>query len=85
MTLGHTVMVSVMVMTPLQMHHGGADLQLVGVVISVHVLGMYAFSPITGLLVDRLGPVLLVRVGAGLFAAAVLLAGLAPTGWSTLP
>ena len=82
--LGHTVMVSVMVMTPLQMHHGGADLQLVGLVISVHVLGMYAFSPITGLLVDRLGPTLLVRVGVGLFAAAVLLAGLAPTGWSTL-
>ena len=81
-TLGHTVMVSVMVMTPLQMHHGGADLQLVGLVISGHVLGMYAFSPITGLLVDRLGPVLLVRVGTGLFAAAVLLAGLAPAGWS---
>lgn len=80
--LGHTVMVSVMVMTPLQMDHGGADLQLIGLVISVHILGMYAFSPLTGLLVDRLGPVLIIRVGVGLFAAAVLLAGVAPTGWS---
>ncbi len=80
--LGHTVMVAVMVMTPLQMHHGGADLELVGVVISVHILGMYAFSPLTGLLADRLGPVPLIRIGVLLFGAAALLAGRAPTGWS---
>lgn len=43
--LGHTVMISVMVMTPLHMRHGGASLNLVGLVISVHVLGMYGCSP----------------------------------------
>ena len=59
----HAAMVGVMVMTPLHMEHGGADLRIIGIVISVHVLGMFAFSPVVGWLADRLGrePVL----GAG--------------------
>lgn len=81
-TIGHTVMVAVMVMTPLHMHHGGADLQLVGFVISIHVLGMYALSPLTGVLVDRLGAVPVILVGVVLFLGASLLAGRAPEGWS---
>lgn len=81
-TIGHTVMVAVMVMTPLHMHHGGADLQLVGFVISIHVLGMYAMSPLTGVLVDRLGAVPVILVGVVLFLGAALLAGRAPEGWS---
>ena len=51
----HTVMVSVMVMTPLHMHHGGAELDIIGFVISVHILGMFAFSPFVGWLSDRFG------------------------------
>jgi len=68
----HAAMVGVMVMTPLHMEHGGADLRIIGIVISVHVLGMFAFSPVVGMLADRLGrePVL----GAG---GLVLLASLA--------
>ena len=53
--LGHVVMVSVMVMTPLHMSHGHADLQVIGFVISVHILGMFAFSPLVGAAVDRWG------------------------------
>ena len=44
----HAAMVGVMVMTPLHMEHGGADLRIIGIVISVHVLGMFAFSPVGG-------------------------------------
>ena len=44
----HAAMVAVMVMTPLHMEHGGAELRIIGVVISVHVLGMFAFSPLVG-------------------------------------
>ena len=40
MACAHAVMVAVMVMTPLHMDHGGADLELIGLVISIHVLGM---------------------------------------------
>ena len=41
-------MIMVMVMTPLHMEHGGAELEIIGVVISVHVLGMFAFAPVVG-------------------------------------
>ncbi len=46
----------VMSMTPVHMGHGGATLQLVGLVISLHVAGMYALSPVFGWLADRVGP-----------------------------
>ncbi len=51
----HASMVSVMVMTPLHMEHGGSELRIIGVVISVHVLGMFAFSPLVGMFTDRAG------------------------------
>lgn len=51
----HAVMVMVMVMTPVHMQHHGMSLELVGVVISLHVLGMYALSPLFGALADRWG------------------------------
>ena len=55
LALGHVVMVSVMVMTPLHMAHGDAGLEVIGFVISIHILGMFAFSPLTGMAVDRFG------------------------------
>ena len=70
----HAAMVAVMMMTPLHMEHGGAELRVIGFVISVHVLGMFAFSPLVGLLADRVGPAAGAGVGAGLLlrlAAAV--------------
>ena len=82
MALGHTVMVSVMVMTPLHMHHGGASLRIIGLVISLHVLGMFAFSPLTGLAVDRWGGRSCGLGGAVILVVAALLAAQAPTGWS---
>ena len=80
--VGHTVMVSVMVMTPLHMHHGGAELRLIGLVISVHVFGMFAFSPLMGWLVDRVGGRLVVIGGAATLLAASLVSSRAPEGWS---
>ncbi|MER6939152.1 MFS transporter, partial [Nocardioides sp. NPDC000441] len=48
----HATMVAVMVMTPLHMEHGGAGLEIIGLVISGHVLGMFAFAPVAGWLAD---------------------------------
>src|SRR5205814_2352630 len=59
----HAVMVGVMVMTPVHMGHGGATLRVIGLVISVHVLGMYAFSPVVGVLADRYGRRAMLGVG----------------------
>ncbi|BDZ54480.1 hypothetical protein GCM10025870_15530 [Agromyces marinus] len=52
----HTVMVGVMVMTPVHMTGHGVTIGLVGLVISIHILGMYGASPLMGWLADRVGP-----------------------------
>jgi MFS family permease len=82
LALGHAVMVSVMVMTPLHMAHGHAELTVIGFVISIHILGMFAFSPLTGMAVDRFGGRAVALLGAGILAAATLLAAASPTGES---
>ena len=76
--LGHVVMVMVMVMTPVHMAHVEVSLQLIGFVISVHVLGMYALSPLVGWLVDRLGRIVMIFVGTAILLAACAISGLAP-------
>ncbi|WP_319462293.1 MFS transporter [Micromonospora sp. RTP1Z1] len=74
--VGHLVMVAVMSMTPVRLgeFHDDADvLRVVGVVLSLHIAGMYALSPVVGWLTDRLGrrPVILGGVGVLLAACAV--------------
>ncbi|MCF3125219.1 MFS transporter [Streptomyces luteocolor] len=75
--VSHTVMVSIMVMTPVDLGHHGASLQLVGLVISGHIAGMYAFSPVMGWLADRFGRLSVIGLAVGLLACAALLAGTA--------
>ncbi|MFI0978920.1 MFS transporter [Streptomyces sp. NPDC021093] len=71
----HTAMVSIMTMTPVHLGHHGAGLQLVGLVISGHIAGMYAFSPVMGWLADQLGRLSVIGLAGGLLAVAALLAG----------
>jgi MFS family permease len=73
--LSHMVMVAVMSMTPLHMHHMGYDLVVVGFTISLHIAGMYAFSPIFGWLSDRYGKVRVVLLGQVIFVFALGIAG----------
>lgn len=82
--VAHAVMVSVMVMTPLHMQHGHAELRIIGFVISMHVLGMFAFSPLVGLAVDRVGGLPVAVAGAGILITAGLLAAASREGWSVL-
>lgn len=73
--LGHAVMVMVMVMTPIHMAHVDVTLQLIGLVISVHVAGMYALSPVVGWAVDRWGRVPVVWLGAGILLVSCVVSG----------
>ncbi|GAA4397284.1 MFS transporter [Fodinibacter luteus] len=82
LALGHVVMVSVMVMTPLHMAHGDAGLEVIGFVISIHILGMFALSPLTGLAVDRFGGRAVAVLGSLVLSAATLLASASPEGES---
>ncbi|MGY1624910.1 MFS transporter [Geodermatophilus sp. SYSU D00965] len=82
--VAHSVMVGVMVMTPVHMGHAGGPegttLRVIGLVISVHVAGMYLFSPLVGQLADRAGHRATVAVAAALLVAAAALAGTAAPG-----
>ena len=78
----HAAMVGIMIMTPLHMQHGHAELELIGLVISVHVLGMFAFAPLVGLLADLVGRPATVLVGAVLLLAASALCARSPEGSS---
>ncbi|MFB9513377.1 MFS transporter [Streptomyces purpureus] len=75
--VSHTAMVSIMSMTPVALTHHGAGIQLIGLVISGHIAGMYAFSPVMGWLSDRLGRLSVIGLAVGLLALAALLAGTA--------
>lgn len=82
LVLGHATMVSVMVMTPLHMAHGAADLEVIGFVISMHILGMFAFSPLTGMAVDRFGGRSVALLGSLVLSTATVLASVSPEGHS---
>jgi len=75
--IGHVAMVSVMVMTPVHMAHVDVTLTVIGLVISIHIVGMYAFSPIVGSLSDRMGRRWVIRVGVLILLASCAVAGFA--------
>ena len=76
--IGHLAMVSIMVMTPVHMAHFAATLRIIGLVISVHVLGMYAFSPLVGAISDKFGRIKTIQIGIVILIASALISGLAP-------
>ncbi|GII92089.1 MFS transporter [Sinosporangium siamense] len=71
--VAHTAMASIMTMTPVHMDHHGASVTVIGMIISLHIAGMYVFSPIVGWLSDRYGraPVLVLGL-VFLLSAAVI-------------
>lgn len=75
--IGHVAMVSVMVMTPVHMAHVDVTLKVIGFVISVHILGMYAFSPIVGSLSDRYGRKSVIQLGVLILLLSTIIAGAA--------
>ncbi|MEM9464414.1 MAG: MFS transporter [Actinomycetota bacterium] len=73
MAIGQGVMVAVMTVTPLHMDEGDHEVEIIGLVISLHIVGMYFFSPVVGWLVDRLPTVLMIgAAGIILFTGAEL-------------
>ena len=73
-TVAYGVMTLLMTATPLSMHiHDGYSLEATANVIRGHVLGMYVPSLVSGILIERLGTVKMMTVGAfGLLASAVI-------------
>ncbi len=79
MAAGHVVMIGVMTMTPVHIRSAGhgADhtLRVVGVVLSFHIAGMFALSPVFGWLTDKLGRRPVIIAGIALLLAACAMAG----------
>jgi hypothetical protein len=46
--VANLVMVGVMTMAPVHLHHSGSGLTAIGIVISLHIAGMFAPSPLSG-------------------------------------
>jgi MFS family permease len=71
-------MVAIMTMTPIHLIEGGHGLATVGLVLSAHTLGMFAFSPLAGRLADAWGPLRVIVAGFLVMAAGAMLAAAAP-------
>lgn len=63
MLVGQAVMVGIMTATPLHMDDGDHQFEVIGLVISVHIVGMYFFAPLIGWLVDRIGARPIIAIG----------------------
>ena len=71
--VAHFVMVTLMSMAPLHMTGHHASLSLVGVIMSLHIAGMWALSPVFGWASDRFGSAATILVGQGLFVVSAVL------------
>jgi len=80
--VAHAVMVAVMSMTPVHMAGHGASITLVGLTVSLHIAGMYALSPVMGILADKLGAPAVLVGGLVVVLASTVLTGM--SGGSTM-
>lgn len=78
MVLGQMVMVLVMVITSLYMNDNNHDLTDISLVLSSHTFGMFAFSIISGHLVDRWGRGPVIVTGSATLVLASLAATISP-------
>jgi MFS family permease len=76
MLIAQTVMVGLMVMTPLQMKHHDHGKEAISLVIMAHTLGMFGLSPLTGWLIDRFGQINMILAGAAILILSAVLAPL---------
>lgn len=78
MITGQITMVAIMTMTPVHIHQHGRGLGAVGVVLSAHVFGMFALSPVTGWMTDRFGSSRTIVFGLSVLVCAALLTVVVP-------
>lgn len=78
MVFGQLIMVMLMVITPLHMRGHDHTLDSISFVISIHVVGMYAFSIVSGRLADRFGRGPVIAAGGVTLILSGLTARLSP-------
>lgn len=76
--VAHFVMVTLMSMAPLHMTNFGASLTIIGAVMSLHIAGMWALSPVFGWAVDRFGTTAMIFAGQTIFLATAVVIWISP-------
>ena len=82
--MSQLVMIATTSTAPVYLHGHGHHLSTIGLVVSAHLAGMYAASPLTGWLSDRIGRLAVLAAGGLILILAVALAAVAPAGDSAL-
>jgi MFS family permease len=80
MVVANFTMVAVMAMAPVNLDEHGHDLRVIGLIVSLHIAGMFAPAPLTGRLTDRFGPLPVAGAGTALLIASGCLVGVAGHG-----
>lgn len=78
MVLAQAVMTMVMVNTSLHMRNHNHGVSAISLTISLHVLGMFAFSILSGRLADKIGRAPVIACGAGVLIVVCLVASFSP-------
>jgi MFS family permease len=81
---GQATMTLIMAITPIHLQDHHHSLDTVGVVISAHVIGMFALAPISGRITRWIGAVPTIFLGSAVLIAASTLAAIAPGDSSEL-
>lgn len=82
--VAHAMMVGLMSMTSVHLREQGEDLAVIGLVISLHILGMWGFSPVFGWACDTYGSIKVATAGLGILLGSVVVAilgGIDTTVW----
>ena len=66
MVISQVTMVGVMALTPIHMDDGGQSQNAIGMMMALHIWGMYAFSPIVGQLTYLIGKLPMIYIAGGL-------------------
>ncbi|GII81484.1 MFS transporter [Sphaerisporangium rufum] len=83
MVAAQLAMVTVMTMTPIQLHQHGHGLGVVSWVLGAHLFGMFALAPISGRIADRWGARTAIAAGVAALVAATALATAMPDAHDT--
>lgn len=75
---GQVTMTLIMTITPIHLQDHHHPIETVGVVISAHVLGMFALAPISGRITRAIGPLRTILLGSAVLIVASVLAAVAP-------
>jgi MFS family permease len=80
LAIANLAMVGVMAVAPVHLHHHGAAMGTIGLIIGAHIAAMYLPSPVTGWLADSVGARVVAGLGALLLLAAGAVAAVAGSG-----